>query len=252
MDPNIHLDDTWLDTFTKLRMTAFGQTVIDIANNSDYDEWTFSQKIAFALDKEVTARQERRIEKLLKASRSPHPDACVEDIDYRPDRNLSRELTTRLAHCQWVAKASNVIILGKSSVGKTYLALALLNAACRRDYTARFFRTDDLAAQLAVLDYHDPKRLQFINQITTTDLLVLDDFLTTPINPDTANMLFNILSAREGRGSTMVTSQFNPDEWYTSMTDKVVAESLLNRLVGGAEIISLDGPNMRLSPTMVR
>lgn len=250
MDPNLHLDDTWLDTFTKLRMTAFGQTVIDIANN--HDEWTFSQKIAFALDKEVTARAERRIEKLLKASRSPHPDACVEDIDYRPNRNLSRELTTRLGSCQWVAKASNVIILGKSSVGKTYLALALLNAACRRDYTARFFRTDDLAAQLAVMDYHDPKRLQFVNQITTTDLLVLDDFLTTPISPDTANMLFNILSAREGRGSTLVTSQFNPEEWYTSMTDKVVAESLLNRLVGGAQIISLDGPNMRLSPTMVR
>lgn len=248
MDPNLHLDDTWLDTFTKLRMTAFGQTVIDIANN--HDEWTFSQKIAFALDKEVTARAERRIEKLLKASRSPHPDACVEDIDYRPNRNLSRELTTRLGSCQWVAKASNVIILGKSSVGKTYLAL--LNAACRRDYTARFFRTDDLAAQLAVMDYHDPKRLQFVNQITTTDLLVLDDFLTTPISPDTANMLFNILSAREGRGSTLVTSQFNPEEWYTSMTDKVVAESLLNRLVGGAEIISLDGPNMGLSPTMVR
>lgn len=250
MDPNLHLDDTWLDTFTKLRMTAFGQTVIDIANN--HDEWTFSQKIAFALDKEVTAQAERRIEKLLKASRSPHPDACVEDIDYRPNRNLSRELTTRLGSCQWVAKASNVIILGKSSVGKTYLALALLNAACRRDYTARFFRTDDLAAQLAVMDYHDPKRLQFVNQITTTDLLVLDDFLTTPISPDTANMLFNILSAREGRGSTLVTSQFNPEEWYTSMTDKVVAESLLNRLVGGAEIISLDGPNMGLSPTMVR
>ncbi len=100
------------------------------------------------------------------------------------------------------------------------------------------------------MDYHDPKRVQFINQITTTDLLVLDDFLTTPISADTANVLFNILAAREGRGSTMVTSQFNPEEWYTSMADKVVAESLLNRLVGGAEIINLDGPNMRLKPTM--
>ncbi|MFP7364410.1 ATP-binding protein [Corynebacterium callunae] len=249
-DSSIHLDDTWLETFTRLRMTAFGQTVIDIANDAAYDEWTFSQQIAFALDKEVAARSERRFAKLLKASQSPNPDACVEELDYRPDRNLNRELTTRLAHCQWVAKATNVIVLGKSSVGKTYLALALLNAACRRDYTARFFRTDDLAARLAVMDYHDPKRVQFINQITTTDLLVLDDFLTTPISADTADVLFNILAAREGRGSTMVTSQFNPEEWYTSMADKVVAESLLNRLVGGAEIINLDGPNMRLKPTM--
>src|SRR5690606_34676183 len=107
---------------------------------------------------------------------------------------------------QWVSQGDNLILLGKSSVGKTYLSLALLNAACRRDYTARFFRTDDLAAQLAVMDYHDPKRLEFIKQITTTDLLVLDDFLTTAISPDTAHMLFNILAAREGLGSTLVTS----------------------------------------------
>lgn len=92
--------------------------------------------------------------------------------------------------------------------------------------------------------------MEFLNQVTATDLLVLVDFLTTPVNADTANTLFNILAAREGRGSTMVTSQFNPQEWYTSMADKVVAESLLNRLVGGAEIINLDGPNMQLKPTL--
>ena len=92
IDPQTHLDDTWLDTFTSLRMTAFGQTVIDIANNAAYDEWTFSQKIAFALDKEVEARSERRCAKLLKASQSPNPDACVEELDYRPDRNLARRV----------------------------------------------------------------------------------------------------------------------------------------------------------------
>lgn len=92
IDPQTHLDDTWLDTFTSLRMTAFGQTVIDIANNAEYDEWTFSQKIAFALDKEVAARSERRFAKLLKASQSPNPDACVEKLDYRPDRNLARRV----------------------------------------------------------------------------------------------------------------------------------------------------------------
>lgn len=91
-DSSIHLDDTWLETFTRLRMTAFGQTVIDIANDVAYDEWTFSQKIAFALDKEVAARSERRFAKLLKASQSPNPDACVEELDYRPDRNLARRV----------------------------------------------------------------------------------------------------------------------------------------------------------------
>lgn len=92
--------------------------------------------------------------------------------------------------------------------------------------------------------------MKFTNQIVSCDLLVLDDFLTTPISGETSIELFNLLAAREGRGSTMVTSQFEPDEWYDSMTDRVVAESLLNRLIGGAEIVNIDGPNMRLKPTV--
>ena len=77
------------------------------------------------------------------------------------------------------------------------------------------------------------------------DLLVLDDFLTTPVTPQTAAELLNILAAREGRGSTLVTSQFDPPDWYKSLQDAVIAESILNRIVGAAEIIALDGPNMR-------
>ncbi|QCB28916.1 transposase/IS protein [Corynebacterium endometrii] len=181
---------------------------------------------------------------------TPLPDACAAEIRHTPDRNLKRELTSRLARCQWIDHATNVVILGKSSVGKTYLACALLHEACKKDYTAKFYRTADLANQLAVLEHGDPARLQFTNQIVSCDLLVLDDFLTTPISGETSIELFNLLAAREGRGSTMVTSQFEPDEWYDSMPDRVVAESLLNRLIGGAEIVNIDGPNMRLKPTV--
>ena len=89
-----------------------------------------------------------------------------------------------------------------------------------------------------------------MNQIRTCGLLVLDDLLPTPINGETANDLFNSLAGREGLGSTLVTSQFTPQEWYVSMADKVVAESMMNRLAGGVVIINLDGPNKRLKPTV--
>ena len=112
-------------------------------------------------------------------------------------------------------------------------------------FNVRFYRTDDLAAQLAVLAHTDPARLVLTNKIASTDLLVLDDFLTTSISGDTANALFNILAAREHTGSTMITSQFTPEHWYESIPDKDVAESLVNRLIGNAEIINLNGPNMR-------
>ena len=96
--------------------------------------------------------------------------------------------------------------------------------------------------------YHrqDAARLAFLTGLHTCDLLVLDDFLTTPVDATTAHLLFNILSEREGNRSTIVTSQFTPQDWYRSIPDAVIAESILNRLIAGAEIITLEGPNMRL------
>ncbi|MDK8880301.1 ATP-binding protein [Corynebacterium sp. MSK008] len=240
------LDESVLADFTAMRMTAFGKSVIDIANDPAFDTWTFSQKVLYALDKEVAARRERRINKLLKASRSPNPDACLEDVVYAPDRNINPEQVSRLAHGQWCHLGQNIVILGKSSVGKTYLAQALITAACRNDYSARFYRTDMLAAHFAVMPLDDPARLKLTRELISVDVLVLDDFLTTPVDATTAHLLFNILSEREGSRSTIVTSQFTPQDWYRSIPDAVIAESILNRLIVGAEIITLEGPNMRL------
>ena len=194
---------------------------------------------SYALDKEVAARRERRINKLLKASRSPNPDACLEDVVYAPDRNINPEQVSRLAHGQWCHLGQNIVILGKSSVGKTYLAQALITAACRNDYSARFYRTDMLAAHFAVMPLDDPARLKLTRELISVDVLVLDDFLTTPVDAATAHLLFNILSEREGNRSTIVTSQFTPQDWYRSIPDAVIAESILNRLIAGAEIITL-------------
>lgn len=240
------LDESVLADFTAMRMTAFGKSVIDIASDPTFDTWTFSQKVLYALDKEVAARRERRINKLLKASRSPNPDACLEDVVFAPDRNINPEQVSRLAHGQWCHLGQNIVILGKSSVGKTYLAQALITAACRNDYSARFYRTDMLAAHFAVMPLDDPARLKLTRELISVDVLVLDDFLTTPVDATTAHLLFNILSEREGNRSTIVTSQFTPQDWYRSIPDAVIAESILNRLIAGAEIITLEGPNMRL------
>lgn len=100
------------------------------------------------------------------------------------------------------------MILGQSSVGKTYLAQALLNAGCRQGYTARYFRLDDLANHLSVFHHTDPERLRFLQKLRDYEILLLDDFLTTPICGRIASELLNILAAREHRGSTIVTAQF--------------------------------------------
>ncbi|MGP5698718.1 ATP-binding protein [Glutamicibacter arilaitensis] len=240
-----HLTEQDMELFTALRMTAFGKAVIDVANDPGFDDWTFSAKIRYALEQENAARNERRTQKLLKDSGTPNLSACVEDIRYLPGRSLTREVVGRLTSCQWVNNATNVVILGQSSVGKTYLAQALLNAACRQGFTARYFRLDDLANYLSVFQSSDPERLSFLQKLRDYEVLLLDDFLTTPISSHIASELLNILAAREHRGSTIITSQFDPEDWYRSLHDAVIAESILNRLVSKSEMIQLDGPNMR-------
>lgn len=240
-----HLTTDDMAMFTQLRMTAFGQAVIDIANDPVCDEWTFSHKIHHALDIELAARAQRRVGKLIKASHTPNPAACVEDIRYLPDRNLTRDVVDRLASCTWIENATNVVILGKTSVGKSYLAQALVNAACRRDYTVAYWRLDDLGNRLAVYQPSDPSGLKFLDSLRNCDVLVLDDFLTTPITTATTAKILNILASREGHGATIVTSQFDPEDWYKSLHDAVIAESILSRLVSVSEIVQLDGPNMR-------
>lgn len=242
-DQHLTIDD--MPMFTTLRMTAFGEAVIEIANDSAFDDWSFSEKIRHALGKEITARQERRLAKLLAHSRSPNPAACVEDIHYLPDRSLTPDVISRLAACRWLHNGTNIVILGTSSVGKSFLAQALVNAACRLDYSALYYRLDDLANELAILQPRDPERKHFLDSLQAADLLVLDDFLTTPIASNTAADLLNILASREGKGSTVVTSQFDPEDWYRSLHDAVIAESILNRIVSNAELVQLNGPNMR-------
>lgn len=95
------------------------------------------------------------------------------------------------------------------------------------------------------MSHDSQQRLAFLNDLHNCDLLVLDDFLTTPINQHTAAELLNIMAARDGKGSTLVTSQFDPEDWYKTLNDAVIAESILNRIVGSSEILQLNGPNMR-------
>lgn len=202
----------------------------------------------YAVDKEITARKDKRVQALLKASKSPNPAACVEEIYYLADRNLSRESIARLARCQWLDETTNLLIIGSSSVGTTYLAQALSNAACRHEYGVLFYRCDDLASQFAVLDDTDPNRRALFEDIIDTDLLILDDFLTTPITAEFSSTLLNILGAREAKGSTLVTSQFEPKQWAESIPDPVIAESIVNRLLRGSQHLVLTGRNMRLNP----
>ena len=224
-------------------MTAFGQAVIDIANDPAYDTWTFSQKIRHALEQETTARTQRRMLKLLKASNTPNPAACVEDIHYLAGPDLNRDVS----HGSPPA--------GGSSTPQTWSSSAnpvLANPIWPKPWSTLPAGATTPPATSGSMTWPTTRRLPPPDARTAGVPRGLHDCecwssmtFSPPRSPGHRRELLNILAGRENRGATVVTSQFDPEDWYKSLHDAVVAESILNRIVSTSELIQLDGPNMR-------
>ena len=189
---------------------------------------------------------DRKVAKLVREARFKLPSACVEDIVYLKERRLGCDRVARLASCGWVEDREVVVIISKTGCGKSFISQALGHAACRRLFTVRYARLadimDDLNRCRAAGDGSYYERMDAYKRV---QLLIVDDFLTTPIATQGAIDLFEIMEAREGRAATLIASQLEPNEWYLRIEGELMADSILNRVATGARYIDLDGPNMR-------
>lgn len=243
MAPTLSEEDFAL--FTRWRVGAFGRKLREVRDDETYDDMTFEDKIGMCIDAEVEARDSRKIDKAVRTARFKLKGACVEDIYYLPDRSITRDRIARLATCAWIGARENLVIISESGGGKSCIAQALGVAACRRLMSVRYARLNDMFRELNVARsegrvYDAPGRF------ARPDPLILDDFFTTPIeNPLNAVDLFEILEAREGRGSTMFASQLEPDQWYPRISSELCADSILSRAVEHARVLDIKGPNMR-------
>lgn len=231
--------------FTKWKMGAFGEKLREICEDDAYDALTFEEKVRLCIDAQAEARTNNRIAKMCREARFKQRDACVEDIVYLPGRSLSKDRVTRLAGCAWVDAMENLVIISETGGGKSYLAQALGVAACRRQHSVRYVRLNDMCRELTVAR-SEGELYPAIDRLAKVDLLIIDDFFTTPVE-DGRNIvdLFEILEAREGRGSTMIASQLEPDQWYLRINEDLCADSILNRIVEHARFVDIKGPNMR-------
>lgn len=232
--------------FTTFKVAAMGAKLREMIDDPTYDDKTFEEKMKELIDTEVAARETRRIIKLNKQARFKVTSACVEDIVYLSERKLSKDRITRYAECKWVEDNEVLVVISKSGCGKSYLIQALGNAACRKLMSVRYTRLADICNDLNLARLTgDGSYFEKIDFYKTVKLLIVDDFLTTPITTENAIDLFEIIEAREGRQATLIASQLEPEEWYLRINGELMADSILNRIATGARYIDLDGPNMR-------
>jgi DNA replication protein DnaC len=237
------LNEETYDKLVAMKLRGLAACFHDLLEQKGPDKLTFEERFGLMVDREWTERQERRLIRRLQIARLREP-ACLEDLDYRHPRGLDRSVMQRLGTLRWVREHENVIITGKTGVGKTWIACALGDRACRENFSVRYFRLPRLleAVRIARGDGTYEKTL---GQIAKTTVLILDDWGLAPLEDQPRRDVLEILEDRHGRGSTVVCSQMPVKKWHDTVGDPTIADAILDRLIHNAHRIELSGPSMR-------
>jgi DNA replication protein DnaC len=238
------LNQPLFDKLSALRLTGFREALEEQLASPQYAELPFEDRLGLLLDREWTRRDNGRLRRSLKAARFLQPAACVEDLDLSPARGLDRRLVLELAQADWVRRHLNVVVVGPTGAGKTHVACALGQAACRQGLSVRYLRTSRLLEELT-LAHADGSYLKVLDQFARVGLLVLDDWLRDPLTPTQARDLLEILDDRYGRASVLLASQVPVTEWHTRLPDPTTADAILDRLVHNAYRLDLRGESQR-------
>lgn len=232
-----------LEKLTTLRFTGMAAALDEQMQMNTLDDLGFEERLGILLDREMAVRQTRRMNTRLRKARL-RQEGCIEDIDFRHPRGLDKSLVMRLAGCEWIKEHHNLIITGPTGVGKTYLACAFAQKACREGYSTLYLRITKLFEDLA-LAKGDGRYLKLLASFAKADLLVLDDYGLEPLGREQRHDLLEILEDRHGLKSTLVTSQLPIENWHEQVGDPTLADAILDRLVHNAHKIRLDGDSMR-------
>jgi len=233
-------------TFDKLnQMKLFGmaRALQEQLAQPDIISIPFEERLGMLVDREVDYRENKRLARLLKEAKLKQ-QACVEDVDFRHPRGLDRAVFFSLADCRWIREHHNLIITGPTGVGKTFIACALANKACRLGFTVRYWRTSRLLPAVAIARA-DGSYTTLIHKLQNTDLLLLDDWGISPLQVDDARDLLDILEDRNQTRSTLITSQMPVNQWHNVLADPTLADAILDRLVHNAYKLELRGESMR-------
>jgi DNA replication protein DnaC len=237
------LTQVTIDKLRELKLFGMVKGLEEQMQLPDIHELDFSERLGLLTDREMTDRQNRRAKTRLRAAKLRQP-ACLEDVDYRQPRGLDKSLLVSLASCQWITSHRNIFITGPTGVGKTYLACALAQKACREGYTVLYRRLSRLLMEIA-LAKGDGSYHKLMDKLARTALLVIDDWGLSELTGEQKRDLLEIIEDRQGLQATIITSQLPLENWHDFIADGTLADAILDRLVHNAYKIKMKGESMR-------
>jgi DNA replication protein DnaC len=213
------------------------------AENPEYKKLSFEERLGLLVDLEWSIRQDRKLKTRIKNARFKDK-ACIEDLDFSSQRGLDRSQVLYLAQGQWITKHLNTIITGATGTGKTYLACALGDAACKHGFTVLYSQMPKLLRELDA-SHRDGSYDKLLTKLTRTNLLILDDWLIDALSFIQTKDMLEILDDRYNRGSTILATQLPVSNWHSRFEDPTLADAIMDRVVHNAYRIELKGESMR-------
>jgi DNA replication protein DnaC len=224
------LDNNTVSKLQEMKLGAMAAAFQRQADDKSFIELSFEERFGMLVDSEWTFRKNNRLLRLIRDAKFACPGACLEDIDYHSSRQLDKALITRLGSCDYINDYRNIIILGATGSGKTYIASAFGVTASRNSYTVRYVRLPDLLGELAVARSEGNYR-KALKQYRQVKLLILDEWLLYPLKESEARDLLEIVEARYKNGSTIFCSQFEVGGWHQKIGDPTLADAICDRIV---------------------
>lgn len=237
------LNHPTLEKLQALRLTGMLSALKEQMQMPDIGDLSFEERLGLLVDREMTDRSDRRLKTRLRQAKF-RLSAALEDIDYRHPRGLDKSLMLSLADCQWVAHRRNILITGPTGIGKTWIACALGQKACRGGYSVLYLRLPRLLQEIPIAKA-DGRYPKFMAALAKTDLIILDDWGLAVLSDENRRDLLELLEDRHGRRATVVTSQLPVEHWHQALGDPTLADAILDRLVHNAYRIPLTGDSMR-------
>ncbi len=238
------LTEPTIEKLRTLRLDVLAAAWAEQQKSPEMQKLSFDERLGMLVDAEWLHRENKRLARALKEAKLRIGNACVEDIDYSPRRELEKATIRQLASCRWIEEHQTVVITGATGTGKTYLACALAQQACRKGYRAIYRRATRINDELT-LARADGTYGTVLARFARADVLVLDDWGIAPLKDQERRDLLEIMEDRGGSRATIMTSQLPPTKWHDHIGDPTVADAVCDRLLHNAHRLVLKGPSRR-------
>jgi DNA replication protein DnaC len=237
------LTDQTLDKMNAMKLTAMAESFEQQLGSAEHARLSFEERTGLMVDCEWVAREQRKLARRLRAAKLRYP-ACLENVDFRHPRRLNRQQVLSLGSCTWIQERHNLLITGPTGIGKSFLACAFVERACRRGLNAHYVRMPRLLHDVAV-GRGDGSYTRLLARLAKLDLLAIDDWLLAPLRDPERRDLVEVIEDRAERASTLIASQLPVKDWHGVIGDPNQADAICDRLLHQAHRIDLKGPSLR-------